>query len=257
LFRYGRDKKIPVSDWYRARFGVWYGRQLLHLNRLEESKKYLKEVAAMAGIPPKYKYAAYFFLGEMAVVTGNRNYRWYYQQGLTILLNKKNKALSERYDIGILLFKMKHYERCEKWFKNMLRSKPLPSKILSGIYLFIGDIKKQKGDRRWKDYYAKGVDVLVRKRHKTVYDKYRVASFFKRMNHFEKANQWFRGLLDTEKDMKILTGVYFHLGEMAYFREQYASAAGYFQKCVEANPLHKKAKEYIEKMRSEETKKRR
>lgn len=245
LFRYGRDKKVPVSNWYRVLFPVWYGRELFHLNRLEESKKYLRKAAAMEGISSKFVYGAYFFLGEIAAVTGDRKYRRYYDRCLTILLNKKNKSLSEKYNIGVLLFKMKEYDRCERWFKKMLRLTSLPSGVLSGIYLFIGDIRKMKKDERWKDYYLKGIEVLVKKRHKSNYDKYRIASFYKRLNRFEEAKEWFRELLDTEKDKKTRMGVYFHLAEIHGLEGDARTSQTFARKCLEINPHHGKAKELL------------
>lgn len=99
-------------------------------------------------------------------------------------------------------------------------------------------------------------DSLLEKAHRTlqnikgrsITDKYKIASLNKRLGYSEKAELCFTKLIPILKKYNkstLLAGVYFHLGEIYHSRDDIHTAKDYFQKCTLINPLHQKAKAYL------------
>ena len=90
--------------------------------------------------------------------------------------------------------------------------------------------------------------MLEEKKNKKTSDIYKIASLYKRLEDYDRAEALFLQLPAKTSHFHTLSGVYFHLGEIAYRRKQFTAAAGYFEKCIEINPYHAKSKEYLERM---------
>jgi len=99
-------------------------------------------------------------------------------------------------------------------------------------------------DRRMHDPKFKN-DNLKSKKNKVAKNIYNKASLFKKKGKIKKSEELFKKLIKNSKDNYLMSGSYFHLGEMNYINKNYEKADEMFQRCVKINPNHSKAKEYI------------
>lgn len=166
-------------------------------------------------------------------------------------LRRKRTALAET-DVlrkGIILYRLGKYEECKKILGKLIRMRKISANIRFQAYyhlsLAAGEREKRKRDR----YLKEALEVLLVKRGKTHVDIYRIASLYKSINRLDLAEKWFGKVLDIGmegRDMRC--GIYFHLGEIGYFRQEFLRAEGYFKKCLAVDAGHKKAAKYLELM---------
>lgn len=150
---------------------------------------------------------------------------------------------------GIVLYRLGKLEASKKALEKIIRMrKPTANIVFQAYYhlaLAVGEQEKKKRER----YLNAALKVLLVKRGKTHVDIYRIASLYKSINRLELAERWFGKVLDGGSvDRGILAGVYFHLGEVRYFKQEFEGAAKNFKTCLQWNPGHKKADEYLRLM---------
>ncbi len=73
---------------------------------------------------------------------------------------------------------------------------------------------------------------------------YRLASLLKRKNLFPESETLFKKICARSQRIDLAAGAWFHRGEMAHWRNRGKKAHACFQKCLEKNPLHRRAQEY-------------
>lgn len=120
-------------------------------------------------------------------------------------------------------------------------------------------------DEMYLSFTGKYVDIdavlkkylaVLEKKKKTPLEIYRWASLLKRLNNNPGAEKGFKKVIEKSVDVPLVSGAYFHLGEMAYSGEQLERAGGYFARCLELNPFHKKSKEYFDELNKKISEKR-
>lgn len=168
-----------------------------------------------------------------------------------VSLKRKRVPLAET-DLlrkGIVLYRLGKLETSKKALEKIIRMrKPAANIVFQAYYhlaLAAGEQEKKKRER----FLNEALKVLLVKRGKTHVDIYRIASLYKSINRLDLAEKWFGKVLNTAmEDRDMLRGVYFHLGEISYFRQEFRRAVGYFKKCLESDAGHKKAVKYLELM---------
>jgi tetratricopeptide (TPR) repeat protein len=73
---------------------------------------------------------------------------------------------------------------------------------------------------------------------------YRLASLLKWKNFFPESETLFKKICVKSKRIDLAAGAWFHRGEMALWNGKKKKAQACFQKCLEKNPLHRRAMEY-------------
>ncbi|MCX6583387.1 MAG: hypothetical protein NT166_24685 [Candidatus Aminicenantes bacterium] len=73
---------------------------------------------------------------------------------------------------------------------------------------------------------------------------YRLASLLKRKNLFPESETLFKKICVKSKRIDLAAGAWFHRGEMAHWSNKKKKAQACFQKCLEKNPRHRRAREY-------------
>ncbi len=117
------------------------------------------------------------------------------------------------------------------------------------LYYLWASYREKNGDPRWRDDLETSVRLLARKRGKSAVEIYRMASIYKRLNHRTKAVAGFKRVIGTADNVGLLSGSYFHLGELALFRRRTRQAHEYFICCMEYNPMHQKAAAYLDELK--------
>jgi len=78
---------------------------------------------------------------------------------------------------------------------------------------------------------------------------YRVASLYQSAKDYERSEKLFKQLIKQADNKTLISGAYFHLGEIAYVSGNYKKAMSHFSKCLVLNPDHKKAEKHIKAFR--------
>ncbi|HLP62143.1 MAG TPA: hypothetical protein VK186_25100 [Candidatus Deferrimicrobium sp.] len=73
---------------------------------------------------------------------------------------------------------------------------------------------------------------------------YRLASLMKRENLFPESDKLFKKICAKSRSLDLASGAWFHRGEMAHWTGKQKMARLCFQKCLEKNPQHQRAREY-------------
>lgn len=116
------------------------------------------------------------------------------------------------------------------------------------ILYLTGTWRKKHGGEDHRVYFQKALRILKRKRNKTPLEVYRMASLEKQLNHYTRAVESFKSLTAGLVSGKIVSGAFFHLGEMALEKSEINDARYYFLKSLEADASHLKSREYLSKL---------
>jgi FkbM family methyltransferase len=150
---------------------------------------------------------------------------------------------------GIVLFRLGKYEESKKNLEKAIKNRNPSPEILFQAYFHLALISRYQKKKTLNHYFKEALKVLLIKKGKNTLDIYRVASVYKSMNRLDLAEKWFKKLLGMSVDhLQIIAGVYYHLGEIQYFKQNWPGAKEYFKKCFELNPGHKKAAKYLDLM---------
>jgi len=181
----------------------------IELSNLKETVKALNHVRRKSEIT-ELKAGIDFIIGELYLENGVRNWHYYLKKGLQTLT-----------EIGYDEFILKSFER-------------------------IGDLCKKYKKKQYKQYYEWVIDALIRKNDNSESEKYRIASLFKRLGDYKKAEGLFKSLLKLSSNNSIKSGIFFHLGEIELMLGNKKKAKRNFEKCVKLNMGHIKARGYLE-----------
>ena len=77
---------------------------------------------------------------------------------------------------------------------------------------------------------------------------FRLASLLKQAALYNHAEQWFLKVIKEGQENNFVSGAYFHLGEIAYLKNDFDRAHEHFSKCLENNPHHLKARAYYDEL---------
>lgn len=99
----------------------------------------------------------------------------------------------------------------------------------------------------------KARSVLSKANGRSFIERYKIASLNKKVGNLERSRTCFlqleRLLSNGKKDQKaLLTGVYFHLGEVYHLKSDKDKARFYLDRCLQLNPLHQKAAQYLKQL---------
>ncbi len=117
--------------------------------------------------------------------------------------------------------------------------------VYAAACMYLGDRAKERGDNGWPDFYREWTRLMEGKENLPPLRLYRLASLCKQTGDIEDAEAFFLMLLKRANSGNMHSGAYFHLGEIAYRRQEVKRAASYFRKCLRLNPGHRKAGDYL------------
>ncbi len=179
---------------------------------------------------------------------------------LKALLRKKNlsylkKIIKEDLE-GLLSFiefmlKKGEIEVLEMLLKRILKLNEIKEKFIFNYYLAI--IYRAKKRNKLALLYSENVlksmwnGELFYKHQIKVYN---MISLLKSMGKIEEAKNLFLKFTKKKPKNELLSGAYFHLGEIALSEGRKKEAKEHFEKCLTLNPSHKKAKELLIKINS-------
>ncbi len=159
-------------------------------------------------------------------------------------LDKNRLASSELLFIADYLRRTGHLESSLNWFRAVIKtSEDAPH--LSRAGLSAGEILEILGDKRAPDLYREAVARLCHGKEKTTLEMYNIASLHKRAGHWEEARKWFNRVLEKSPGRQQAAGAGFHLGELALWSTNPKEAERQFARCLELNPRHEKARQYL------------
>lgn len=127
--------------------------------------------------------------------------------------------------------------------RNKLQAFP---QVLAKNLYYLGDINRRLGKEDWRSFHKDSLEVLQQKQRKSWEDIYLVASLHKKLGEPEKAEVLFRQLVREANAPYLKPGAYFHLGELRMQSGEREVAREMFEKTLQYNPLHRKAKEYLD-----------
>lgn len=238
---------IPIETWFVEWYLLRCGEDAFHRGELEDSRRHLQKLIKMKELSRTasrfFRPKAHIYLGKVYQLLGKKG-KSHYLKGIGLLKRKRGKNGSDLLTIGSALVELGDSRGAEQWLKRVQSEEKISLDIKASSCFLLGDILQERGDGSWRDRYRDGLRILEGKRNKKVTDIYKIASLYKRLEDFDRAGELFLGLIEKTSHFHTLSGIYFHLGEMAYRREQFSTAAGYFEKCIGINPYHAKAREY-------------
>jgi glycosyltransferase involved in cell wall biosynthesis len=243
-------KQIPVAKWYLPQVYVWHGDHLFRSGQIEASKKILEKGLKIKNSPARYRAMICSILQKISELEGGKDSLKYIKKRLNILMHTGKRSFADNYDIGKMLFETGGLEACEKWFKKMLKKRQVPANIRSGIYFYLGDIYKLKGNELWKHYYHEAIKTLEEKQHKRDLDIYQIASLYKRISNFKAAKEKFYSLLEFVTHEPTVMGVYFHLAHIYHLEGENNKSKDFAVRCLRINPEHMKARQLLEERES-------
>ncbi len=120
--------------------------------------------------------------------------------------------------------------------------------IAAGLDLMLSELMEIINDRQWKTFLKS----YLRKVHDQSWDSetdgYRIASLMQKVSCYENALKGFECLIKKSQNENLLSGSFFHIGEIYYIQRKWVKSYVSFMKCLEINPKHQKAKEFLKKM---------
>lgn len=231
------------------------GTRWFKMERFAKSHTCFEEVTRTGDERKDLKDRAFFYLGsidrinrvEAAADTCKENLK----KWSALFRFKRHKNVSDMLSQSSMLSKFQCFEEGKYLLKKIIENPRIPISVLYQSYLLYGEITQKQGKRNWRHYYKKGISILLSKRNKSTLEIYRIASLYKQLEDEENAVKWFKRLLTGKGDVEISirAGVYFHLGEIFSRKKQYQKAKKYFIHCIQLNPDHRKAREYLSQLK--------
>jgi GT2 family glycosyltransferase len=132
-----------------------------------------------------------------------------------------------------------------EWEKKLLL-KYLPPDYVSAEYFLLGQAVSP-GDLKTREYFFQNVlKLLLARERKTPMECYRIASSYKQLRRFNKSVVWFRKVVAETEDVSLVSGSYFHMGEIELLQGKIKKAVEFFKQTKALNPNHQKAREYLD-----------
>jgi glycosyltransferase involved in cell wall biosynthesis len=241
------NPELTVEEWFVPVCLYQMGRVYYREKSFSEAEKNFRRITSMPNIDNNIKTNAYILIGDIKRSQGEE---WsdYYLKAVNELKKKKNKSGSDCFLIGNCLYKTENLEDAKEWFKKALRHKTISAESRADALILIGDIQKRTKGKNWKPSFKSAIKFFEEKESKSLPDLYKMASLYKRLNDLPKSEEVFLSLMSKISNSETLSGIYFHMGEIAYMNTDDKKAYNYFKECLELNPSHLKAKEYSEKL---------
>jgi tetratricopeptide (TPR) repeat protein len=248
------SSRLRICNWFPFSYYYWAGRWYYYQKDFKKSKKYLNKIISLK-IPRNRQLrfliaGVYNLLGNIERLKESADWKKMYYKVIKILKYFKNKNDKEFLILGKLFYTLGEFKEGERWLKKALKSED--KKITLTSLILLGDISKELGSLKWEYYYEKAEKLLSTEKGKDILtEKYNIASIMKRIGDYEISEKTFKQLLTMEeiKDKNtMISGIYFHLGEIEYFRGNFNKAKEFFKICLKKNPYHLKAKKYLEKI---------
>jgi tetratricopeptide (TPR) repeat protein len=158
-------------------------------------------------------------------------------------------TLKHRLRKGLILQRLGKRDESREILEKIIKNRRLPVDIAFSAYYHLA-LTAGRGEMKTRDrYFREALKRLLAKKRKTCMDIYRIASLYKSLNRLDPAEKWFKKVLDmVTENRNLIGGVYFHLGEIRYFQQDFPQAEEDFKTCLQWNPHHKKAGRYLRLM---------
>ncbi|MCP5049798.1 MAG: glycosyltransferase [bacterium] len=129
----------------------------------------------------------------------------------------------------------------------ILRMEYFPPSFLSAELFLQAERARVANIRSWKSYYRRALRLISTMEKKTGQDLYRMASIYKRLELYSVSAKYFKEVIHATGDTILQSGAYFHLGEieMSHGKGNTGEAKKMFEEALTLNPLHQKAREYL------------
>jgi len=140
-----------------------------------------------------------------------------YKKHLIKEINRKGeKSVSDLYFSGRALYKMRRFKESQRFFQKVLARVGASPLCRAGAHLYVGTVKRAIKEGNWQIHYREGVDLLKKKKAKTIVDMFRLGSSYYFLGEYEKSKKWL------EKVVQIgvfhphtVAEVFFFMGDMA------------------------------------------
>ncbi|MFC1809215.1 glycosyltransferase [Candidatus Omnitrophota bacterium] len=113
----------------------------------------------------------------------------------------------------------------------------------------LAELLKKSGDNEWREQYKHLIELYEFDNSKDSLELYQIASIYQQLDELDEAIEGFKRIASSANDKKLTSGAYFHLGEIAYVKEEFLIARRNFLECLKRDKGHKKAKEYLGKIK--------
>lgn len=133
---------------------------------------------------------------------------------------------------------------------NQLKESLIPQDCLYRINYDIADSYEKKRDKTMRNkYLKKSLKILDKKKNKQSVEIYMMASIYKRLFDYKRSLLWFKKLFNMKSVSNLIPGVYYHLGEIDLHKKNFKNAKICFNRCLNLNKNHLKAKERLEQLK--------
>ncbi|MBN2143602.1 MAG: glycosyltransferase [Candidatus Aureabacteria bacterium] len=191
------------------------------------------------------RYADFLIQYGKALKTQNKKYwNYFYNLGIKVIVKKihKNDGILQEL---VNYFKEKSVFNKEEYLLMQLITKFSSKDFLVRFYFNLGKSYEITYPKKSSTYYNKALKILKKIQNKNIVQLYRMASCYMRINDFKKTKELFGKIINKTTISRLISGSYFHLGEVALEEKDLVQAKEYFNKCLALVPDHQKAKEYI------------
>jgi len=170
-------------------------------------------------------------------------WRHYFKKGICAWEKEKGKGYRDYFRLGELYYGADYDKKSIRFFNKVVSYRDIPAQYRASAYFSLGELHHLLGLAQWKQYYTEGISYFMQKQDLTDVELYRVASIYKHVEDYDKAEKIFATLLQKTTGTHLMPGICFHKGEIAYARGSLDEAHTYIMKCLALNPQHKKAQE--------------
>lgn len=171
----------------------------------------------------------------------HKNWKQYFKKLIRILKNNITE-----YNSIVLLSKIYHELDENKKALAYLKCYKRKDKT-SKYYYKIGEICCRLGDKKYRYYFKKSLDLFGKKSNHKDHDLYLMASMAKRINKLSDAIGYYSEVIKLNTDKRLVSAAYFHLGDIYFHQGILVKAISYMKKCLSFNEDHQKAKEILKK----------
>ena len=172
---------------------------------------------------------------------------YYIKMDIELLLKKRALTDSEKMRLALDYLKINDKKNAEIWFNKILKENK-DKEIGFKALIKLNDLGNLDVDENYLIMYLR---YKLKKRNKSVIDIYNIASMYKILKRTDLSIKWFDKVINKTEDKKIKSGAYFHLGEIELLlKNNKRKAIKYLEKCLKLNPKHRKAKEYLDDLKS-------
>ena len=126
------------------------------------------------------------------------------------------------------------------WYQTIINETKGPSDYLTTAYFRMGEIAERNREPEWESFFLKAIEILLKNKIMKDSELYRLASAYKKIDDLECALKNFKELLLKQISLNLKSGVYFHMGEIFFKKNEFESANEMFLNCLSINPDHKK-----------------